>query len=258
MRKPKTLLGALLTLLTVILVTSLVSGCTSAKVTLYKRAGVTIAIPKEYACQLPIDPVELDDESILISIYQKPAYEKHPGMGLLFSIIRYTEVQYEQFLSSDGSGQSFFAKDDTHYYGFFFPTDVQAPDDHAAYEELLSSVGDFVKNNFIQRNRLTAYDDDEFFERTYTYDSDHVFIKYYPYYAVNGSKDEVWMFYLSQPVKQGEAGIWCVERWRDQYGNVYPYFPDGDGCRPESTMLPCKRRQTLHVRTLSLIPKLLC
>lgn len=26
-------------------------------------------------------------------------------------------------------------------------------------------------------------------------------------------------------MKQGEDGIWCVERWRDQAGNVYPYFP---------------------------------
>lgn len=228
-RKARTMLGALLVLVAAILPATLLSGCTFAKADLYKRDGLTIAIPKEYAGQLLIDPVEGDDQSILISIYHRPAYEKYPGMGLLFSIVRYTEAQYEQSLSADGSGLSFFAKDDKYYYGFVFPTDVQSPDDHAAYAGLFSSLGDFIRNDFVQRNRLTAYDDEEFFGRTFTYDSEHVFIKYYPYYSVNGSKEEVWTLYLSQPVKQGDEGIWCVERWRDNIGNVYVYFPDGDG-----------------------------
>lgn len=228
-RKPRMLSGVLLT---VILVTFLAAGCEPAKVTLYKRDGVTIAIPNEYANQLLVDPLEPDvagEETILISVYQKSAHERQPGTGFLFSLARYTEAQYEQFLCSDGSGRSFFAKDDAHYYGFFFPTDVQALDDYEAYENLFLSVGEFVRSDFIQRNRLTAYSDDEFFGRTYTYEGEHVFFKYYPYYAANGSKDEVWTLYLSQPVKQGEGGIWCVERWRDRYGNVHPYFPDEDG-----------------------------
>lgn len=226
MRKPRMLLGVLLAL---VLVTPFVAGCESAKVTLYKRDGLTIAIPKEYASQLFVEPDAAGDESILISVYQKSAREKQPGTGFLFSIARYTEAQYEQFLCSDGSGKSFFAKDDTHYYGFFFPTDVQTTDDYEAYEQLFLSVGDFVRSDFVERNGLTAYSDQEFFGKTYTYDGEHVFIKYYPYYAANGSKDEVWTLYLSQPVKQGDDGIWCVERWRDQYGNVYPHFPNEDG-----------------------------
>lgn len=240
-RKPKMLIG---TLLTAILAMAVVVGCTftgangsDKDVTLHERAGLTIAIPNEYADQLLIDPVETADERILMSVYQKSTYEKYGGMGLLFKIARYTEAQYEQFLSSDGSGRSFFAKasskgdsnEGSAYYGFFTPTDVQAPDDHEAYAMLASSVGDFVKEDFVERNRLSAHSDQEFFGRTYTYDGDHVFIKYYPYFAENGSKDEAWTLYLSQPVKQGAVGIWCVERWRDQYGNVYPYFPDADG-----------------------------
>lgn len=216
-------------LLTVVFLAALVSGCASDKVTLYKRGGMTIAIPKDYADQVLIDPVEIDDDRILISLYQKSTYEKEPGTGLLFRVVRYTEAQYEQFLSSDHSGQGFFAKDDAHYYGFSSPTDVQAPYDWEAYQELASSLKDFIKTDFTKRNRLTAHDDNEFFGRTYTYDGEHVFIKYYPYYAVDGSKDEVWTLCLSQPVTPGDGGIWCVERWRDQYGNVYPYFPDEDG-----------------------------
>ena len=146
-------------LLTVVFLAALVSGCASDKVTLYKRGGMTIAIPKDYADQVLIDPVEIDDDRILISLYQKSTYEKEPGTGLLFRVVRYTEAQYEQFLSSDHSGQGFFAKDDAHYYGFSSPTDVQAPYDWEAYQELASSLKDFIKTDFTKRNRLTAHDD---------------------------------------------------------------------------------------------------
>ncbi|TEB08598.1 Regulatory protein BlaR1 [Pelotomaculum schinkii] len=233
-KKPKMLLP---TLLVMILILAAAVGCTftgangnSAKdVALYERAGMTIAIPNEYEDQLLIDPVEYNDETTLIRVYQKSTYEKYEGMGFLFSIVRYTEAQHEQFLSSDGSGQIFFAKDETSYYGFFFATDVQAPDDYEAFSKLFSAVGDYVKSDMITRNGLTPYSDDEFFNRNYTYDSGHIFLSYYPYYAYNGSKEEVWTLILSQPVKQGDTGIWCVERWKDQNGNIYTYFPDENG-----------------------------
>lgn len=237
-KKPKMLLP---TLLVVILILAAVVGCTftgangsSGKdVSLYEHAGVTIAIPNEYKDQLLIDPVEYNDEATLIRVYQKSTYEKYEGAGFLFSIVRYTEAQYEQFLSSDGSGQSFFAKDETSYYGFFFATDVQAPDDYETFSRLFSAVGDYVKSDMITRNRLTSYSDDEFFKRSYTYDSEHIFLSYYPYYAYNGSKEEIWTLILSQPVKQGDTGIWCVERWKDQNGNTYPYFPAENGTPSE-------------------------
>jgi len=233
-KKPKMLLQMLLVM---ILILTAAVGCTftgangnlAKDVALYERAGVTIAIPNEYEDQLLIDPVEYNDETTLIRVYQKSTYEKYEGMGFLFSIVRYTEAQYEQFLSSDGSGQSFFAKDETSYYGFFFATDVQAPDDYEAFSKLFSAIGDYVKSDMITRNGLTSYSDDEFFNRNYTYDSEHIFLSYYPYYAYNGSKEEVWTLILSQPVKQGDTGIWCVERWKDQNGNIYTYFPDDNG-----------------------------
>lgn len=231
--KPKMLIS---TLFAIMLITAAVVGCTftgasrgDKDVTLYERAGVTIAIPNAYADQLLIDPVEYDDDAALIRVYQKSAYEKYEGMGFLFSIARYTEAQYEQFLVSDRSGQSFFAKDATYYYGFFHATDVQAPDNYEAFGALFSAVGDYVKSDMIERNGLIPYDDAEFFDKTYTYGSEHIFFTYYPYYAYNGSKEEVRTLILSQPVTQGDTGIWCVERWKDQYGNIYPYFPNENG-----------------------------
>ncbi len=238
-KKPKMVLSTLLVLLFAL---TAIVGCTftgadnnpKEDVTLYERAGVTIAIPNQYADQLLVDPTlgdsgNYDDESMLIRVYQKSTYDKYQGMGYLFSIVRYTQAQYEQFLTSDGSGQTFFAKDGNYYYGFFFATDVQAPDDHEGFAALFSAVGDYVKSDVIARNHLTAYSDKEFFGRTYTYEGEHVFLSYYPYYGYNGSKEEVWTLILSQPAKQGDAGIWCVERWKDQYGSIYPCFPNEDG-----------------------------
>ena len=203
-KKPKM---AIYALAAVLLAAVFAAGCTytgaggdtDKDVTLYERSGVTIAIPKEYADQLLIDPAEYDDETTLIKVYQKSAYEKFEGMGFLFRIVRYTEAQYEQFLCSDGSGQSFFAKDGEYYYGFFFATDVQSPGDYEAFSQLFSEAGDFVKSDMISRNGLTAYSDKEFFNKTYTYESEHIFLSYYPYYAYNGSKEEVWTLILSQP-----------------------------------------------------------
>ena len=233
-KRPKMSICALIA---VLLAAAFTAGCTfkgsggdtDKDVVLYERSGLTIAIPKEYAGQLLIDPAEYDDETILIKVYQKSSYEKFKGAGFLFSIARYAEAQYEQFLCSDGSGQSFFAKDGEYYYGFFFATDVQAPDDYEAFSQLFKDVGDFVKSDMISRNGLTAYSDQEFFNKTYTYESEHIFLSYYPYYAYNGSKEEVWTLILSQPATQGNTGIWCVERWKDRYGNIYPYFPDEKG-----------------------------
>lgn len=42
------------------------------------------------------------------------------------------------------------------------------------------------------------------------------------------STGEISQLLLSQPVDQGDKGIWVVERWMDGNGNVYHEFPDTD------------------------------
>ena len=105
--------------------------------TLYEKDGLTTAIPNEYASQLQVFPEAQwkdPDNTALISVFEKKSYDDcradNAGndssyAGFIFSIVRYTQAQYEQFLCSDGSGQSFFAKDNTYYYGWIVPTDVQ-------------------------------------------------------------------------------------------------------------------------------------
>ena len=202
------------------------------EVTLYERSGISIAIPNKYEDQLLIDPIDYTDENTLMMLYQKSTYEKYEnddGLGFLFSIIHFTRAQYEQFLCADGSGYGFFATDGNSYYGLFSATDVRAPEDYEAYSELFSSLSNFVKNDIMNRNGLTPVNDDALINKEYTYSSQHIALNYYPYLAYTGSRDVTWTLILSQPVEQGETGIWCVERWQDENDNLYLYFPDENG-----------------------------
>ncbi len=55
-----------------------------------------------------------------------------------------------------------------------------------------------------------------------TYTGNHIIVKF-PL-----STGETSQLFLSQPVIQGESGIWCVERWKDTYGNEYHVTPNTD------------------------------
>jgi len=208
--------------------------------TLYEKFGLTVAIPNEYIDQLLII-TNPDSDANLISVYEKRSYEDAHG-GYIFSIVRYTKAQYEGFLTSDGSGKSFFAKDDSYYYGWFRATDVQfyftgsldtESDEWKSWVELGEKCAE-IRGDFIERNNLTPYNDNEFHNKDFTYDSKHLYLTYYPYYAYQDTaaqqgfhwQDKAYTLVLSQPAAQGESGIWCVERWYDNdYGNLYYEFP---------------------------------
>jgi len=232
-------------------------GIDSGNATLYDCSGLSVAIPNEYIQQLVViaDPEsEAAEAGVLISVYEKQSYEEsradygeEGAAGFLFSIVRYTRAQYEQFLCSDGSGQSFFAKDDTYYYGWFTATDVQFyrsggqirdtnSNEWKAWEALYEGCN-AIKDDFIARNHLTAYSDSEFQGKQFTYDSEHLYLTYYPYYAYQDTataqgftwQDVAYKLVLSQPATQGKTGIWCVERWYDEHGGLYLYFPNANG-----------------------------
>lgn len=235
----------------------------SSDVTLYEKFGLTVAIPNALIDRLLIQ-TDLKGETTvdtnIICVYEKRSYEesqKDWGVGeeggYLFSIVRYTRAQYEKFLASEGSGESFFAKDDTYYYGWFFPTDVQLyrsesqtldteSQDWKEWEALMES-GEGIKADFIERNGLTPYSDSEFWNKEFTYEGLHQYVSYYPYYTAQSTaeaegfhwQDVAYTLVLSQPATQGDAGIWCVERWYDDVkeGNAYPYLY---GCFPDSEL----------------------
>ena len=55
-----------------------------------------------------------------------------------------------------------------------------------------------------------------------TYSGNHIVVKF-PL-----STGETCQLFLSQPIVQGEHGIWCVERWMDGNGTVYYVTPETD------------------------------
>lgn len=247
--KPK---RALYTLLAVALAATVIAGCTftgpeqeiekgaDAGLTLYDLGELAAAIPNEYSEQLIVRTAEeVSSGAELLSFYEKASVEAaaadgyvDSGWGWLFSLIRYDRVQYERYLCGDGSGLFFFAQNDGWYYGYAVPTDVrfyrQGDNylaEHAEWEELSSQVGAAVRDDFITRNKLVPYTDAK--ARTeYTYAGEHQFLNYYPYYSINGSKDESYVLTLSQPIRQGAGGIWCVERMTGRDGHVVLWFPD--------------------------------
>lgn len=237
-----------LTAALVLLVSLFAVGCTFTDapvpedVTLYPYGELNVAIPNELVPKLVIRTgEELGDSELLISVTQKASLvaarahgiEDSEGLGWLFAIRRYTRAEYERWLCADGSGQQFFATDGEWYYCKLFPTDVRFfpmsddPSEREHWEYLNETVVPAICDDFITRNDLEAFDGSAFFEQEFTYDSPHRYINFYPYYAASGSKEESCLLVLSQPVKQGEDGIWCVERMIDNtYGSVYPWFPD--------------------------------
>lgn len=225
-KKPRT---GTRTLTALILIATIATGCTltgrsKQDVILYEKNGLAIAIPKIYEQELLINPIQ-PQEGVLLSLYEKQSKVIDESAGWLLSIVQHSVAQYEQALCGDGSGQEYFAKDDSHYYGLHFPTDQQSRVDDKAYGALLAALRSFVIADLPQRNDLTAYDHQAFLQQPYTYAGHHLEIDYYPYLAINGSSQEVWTLVLSQPIRQGDGGIWCVERWRDQNNNTLLYFP---------------------------------
>jgi hypothetical protein len=238
--------------------------------TVYDCKGVKIGLPTKYLDQLIVQ-TEFDsseyDETFglpLIRVSEKASVEAgkadgiSEGVGWLFTIQRLTRAQYEQYICGDQSGRFAFAASGTNgtgqytapvydnYYVYSTATDVQfyrsggeidAQIDAWKNWEELNAMGDGVRADMISRNGLTAYSDDEFLKQDYTYDTAHAYVKYYPYDTFDGDKSQYDMLVLSQPTQSarpGKGSVWCVERWYDEFGNCYPYFPSFDVIEQEN------------------------
>ena len=118
-----------------------------------------------------------------------------------------------------------FARDSAgNYYLFCTATDVQwTGSDGSRFIHLLQTLRTFVCADMIARNGLTPYDDSAFFDRDYTYDGAHTAYFYDP----TGDWHDQYTLILSQPARQGDGGIWCVERVYHG-GNLYYVFPESD------------------------------
>lgn len=186
-RKPKT---AVCTLIAVAVIAAVAVGCTftgakeaggsaDGDYTLYDCDGLTVAVPNEYIDQLIVRTgEELENGAALISVYEKASVEAaaadeiddpiRGGLGWLFSLLRYDQEQYEQYLNGSHDGRSVFAQDGEWYYCYATATDARfyfgggklpIEEALAQWEMLNDQVCPSIRDDFIERNGLTPYSD---------------------------------------------------------------------------------------------------
>ncbi len=200
--------------------------------------GLTLAIPADLAENvLVLEPGE--GGSGFPSVYEKQSYidsmaDSGGPAGFLFTIVRYDQVQYEQeFLAANGGsgGLDFFARDGEWYYGWATATDVQfyrhgdgtvdtQSQDWQEWEAVYGRMDD-IRADFVARNGLEPYDDEEVFGRAFFWEGEHRYFQVW-----TQGYDLSLTLLLSQPATQGESGIWCVEAAFDNnYGGWQFCFP---------------------------------
>lgn len=210
--------------------------------------GLALSIPNEYGALLTIDtePEAWSEHwTPLVSLSETASLEAfakdHPGedwgMGWLCSISRLDRIGFEEWASGDSTGSRLFARDgEDNYYLLSSPTDVrlyreggvdgsgevEGMDDWTA----LNAWADTLPEAIIERNGLTAYDAGDLFGADYTYGGEHAELGY----RIPGEACDLIVLSLSQPARQGEGGVWCVERVRyvySDYGwtNMHLVFP---------------------------------
>lgn len=211
-------------------------------VTVYDCGGLQVALPGEYAELLRVDtefPGAEESWKPLISVYEKASYEAAAedfggGGGFLFGFLAMDQAAFEQHINADGDFARVFATDGERYYALTGPTDVQFYRSGFTGSELLNhpdwktweklcELGPLVREDFLTRNGLSAYDASRLLEQPFTYVGEHVYLQYAP--SPNQDGGILDTLVLSQPASQGQGGIWAVERWLSD-GRVTLYFPD--------------------------------
>ena len=158
--------------------------------------------------------------------------KQHPGEdwgdGWLFSIARLDRLGLEHYLSYDDSNFDFFATDDVGaYYIFEHPSDVRL--NRATQEEFsrameqwgaLCEWADGIPAAVLEANpTLTPFTGEEYLSGQLRHEGEH---RYVAYEDPDSETHANAMIFLSQPITQGEGGIWCVE------GVQYLFTPGGD------------------------------
>lgn len=214
-------------------------------VTVYSFDGVEIPVPTDYLDLLVIE-TNLEawnaHHTPLISFSEKASVEAgqldHPGEdwgdGMLCTISRLDRIGFESFLSGDESpGSMVFARSGEEAYYLIvrlYRGDKEPDSVSLGAWSKLCSWADTLPQEIIERNSLEAYDAHDLLDADYTYGGDHVELGY----RIPGEPMDLVLLALSQPAKQGDGGIWCVERVRYVYSDydmtdTHLVFPAGLG-----------------------------
>lgn len=220
------------TALCLLLAVGLTVGCT------FTGAGKSMTL-QERLMDLPDDLAELveveegtGDSNYLVS-YHAPVYAgggEAEWDGWLLDVYRMTPGGFERtFYASDNSGWHAAARTEDTYYVFLVPTDIQwAPASSEEFQALREELAAWVQEQVLAEDGAKPFTDEDVsavLRAPFTYPGAHRWPEYYPYLAISGSYKSAMRLTLSQPVKQGEGGIWCVERWHDANNTCYLWYP---------------------------------
>lgn len=198
--------------------------------------GLAAALPGDLAGQLTV--LQPETGNVFLAVYETRSYETagpEMEMGWIFSLARYDQIGFEEALTVDNSGRTFFARGDGWYYAALTPTDVRFWSEDppevqeaqvAVWEQLVSRLPEEVLPDFIARNGLEAFSPEDYLHDGYVWEGAHRLV----HYRADDWSQSLTLL-LSQPARQGEGGVWCVEGWADnQYGSLTgPVLPRGTG-----------------------------
>ena len=172
--------------------------------------GVNIPVPYEYMSEKKLTIITGNDEAI-ITFYYTPEHDRS-RYGEILRLYRFSAGEYERRVLAGNivGNMTALATDGEDYYAMSLPTDVTGDPMDETFAEVTKATRETVMELFAKVNGFEVLDVSEFYAREYTYDSEHKFVRYYPY---GKSTNFFYTIVLSQPAKQGDVGIWCVERW---------------------------------------------
>ena len=198
-----------------------------------RLAALPGSLPDRVVVVEPGDVTE-NSSGVLASYYYEPDYNTEWG-GWMLDVARYTPVEFEQayYTWDQIGGASYLGRDTDWYYVCLTPTDVNFDPEHMeGYQNTEETLTAWLEKLAADAG-LTPMEEDLFYQRVsmnLSYqEGEHYTVRYYPYYGLSGYEeqaDTVYTLVLSQPVTQGENGIWCVDRWYDDAGNKHLVIPE--------------------------------
>ena len=231
-----------------------------SEITSLKYEDIVINIPQNIMKLITVkDGTESTNPHIvnLFDIYETAAIaagqKMHPGEdwgdGWLFGISVADEIGFEELLGMDIPGYSVIAQNDDKYYLYTTPTDVRLMREDNNYQSgieewsMLCEWANSMKENIIADNDLLPV---SLFTSDFTYDSEHKYFEYKDGFSHN-------VIVMSQPVQQGENGIWCVERVEEYYNDNMTYarliFPISLGIEKSSHQYYVELQEAVDNRT---------
>ena len=255
-KKPKM---TAVTLVSVLLIAALAVGCTFGGAKPSDTPDETPDSPTETPDVSGFDPAPLFDlpDSLqdkvtvvkgeenrygvtLVSYYMTADYDQtgdDPERGQLCYVRQLTGGQFEDaYLSSYlVTSQRFPGQDGQFFYEVCSPSDMPFSDatiaDVEGLYEIYDILYDWLDGIFAADPAISPIDLSATpFVDDFSYGGNHMDVTIYPYNDPENPDAETWTLVLSQPVTQGEGGIWCAERLYYGAMDADPFYilPDTD------------------------------